>query len=78
MPHIFERFYRATHGSQLRAGGTGLGLAICKAFVEAHGGSIWAESDHAGTVMSFAVPAWSSHPALDEADVSIDDRARAS
>ncbi|HEX8917568.1 MAG TPA: ATP-binding protein [Chloroflexota bacterium] len=55
LAHIFERFYRATRGSQLRAGGTGLGLAICKAFVEAHGGSIWAESSDNETTISFAV-----------------------
>jgi signal transduction histidine kinase len=60
LPHIFERFYRARRGSHLRAGGTGLGLAICKAFVEAHGGSIWAESSECGTTISFTVGAASS------------------
>ncbi|HEX6507282.1 MAG TPA: ATP-binding protein [Chloroflexota bacterium] len=55
LPHIFERFYRAKRGSTLREGGTGLGLAICKAFVEAHGGSIWAESSEGGTVIAFTV-----------------------
>jgi signal transduction histidine kinase len=57
LPHIFERFYRATRGYQQRAGGTGLGLAICKAFVEAHGGAIWAVSGTHGTTISFSVPA---------------------
>jgi signal transduction histidine kinase len=56
LPHIFERFYRAQRGLQRRSGGTGLGLAICKAFVEAHGGRIWAESDEGGTTISFSLP----------------------
>ena len=57
LPHIFERFYRATRGHQQRSGGTGLGLAICKAFVEAHGGAIWAESSAQGTTITFSIPA---------------------
>ncbi len=56
-PHIFERFYRARRGHQQRSGGIGLGLAICKAFVEAHGGTIWAESSTHGTTISFVAPA---------------------
>lgn len=56
LPHLFERFYRAQYGLQRRSGGTGLGLAICKAFVEAHGGAIWAESGEAGTTVSFSLP----------------------
>jgi len=62
-PHIFERFYRARRGHEQRSGGTGLGLAICKAFVEAHGGAIWAESGAQGTAISFAVPASPASPA---------------
>jgi PAS domain S-box-containing protein len=56
LPHIFERFYRARHGRQQRAGGTGLGLTICKAFIEAHGGRIWAQSSGQGTTISFSLP----------------------
>jgi PAS domain S-box-containing protein len=56
LPHVFERFYRARLGQQQRSGGTGLGLAICKAFVEAHGGAIWAESGGEGTTISFSLP----------------------
>jgi PAS domain S-box-containing protein len=56
LPHLFERFYRAARGQQRRSGGIGLGLAICKAFVEAHGGSIWAESDEWGTTFAFSLP----------------------
>jgi PAS domain S-box-containing protein len=56
LPHVFERFYRALHGRQQRSGGTGLGLAICKAFIEAHGSVIWAESSVQGTTISFSLP----------------------
>jgi signal transduction histidine kinase/HAMP domain-containing protein len=60
LPHVFERFYRARHGLRQRSGGTGLGLSICKAFVEAHGGSIWAESSEQGTTIAFSLPSVSS------------------
>jgi PAS domain S-box-containing protein len=56
LPHVFERFYRARHGYQQHSGGTGLGLTICKAFIEAHGGIIWAENTGRGTTISFSLP----------------------
>jgi signal transduction histidine kinase len=31
-------------------------LAIRKAFIEAHGGTIWAESSTEGTTISFSLP----------------------
>src|SRR6266487_1647985 len=56
LPHVFERFYRARHGSQRHSSGTGLGLTICKAFIEAHAGVIWAESSVQGATISFSLP----------------------
>ncbi len=56
LPHVFERFYRASNGRQRRSAGTGLGLAICRAFVEAHGSHLHVQSNTDGTTISFSLP----------------------
>ena len=48
LPQIFDKFVKADTTQADGGHGTGLGLAIAKGIVEAHGGSIMAESPHAG------------------------------
>jgi len=55
LPRIFERFYKTDRARA--GGGTGLGLAIAKHVVEAHGGTIWAESiESQGSKFFFIIP----------------------
>jgi signal transduction histidine kinase len=54
---IFERFYRVDPARSREEGGTGLGLAIVRHLVEAHGGSVEAESSLGqGTTIRFVLP----------------------
>src|SRR3982075_4223559 len=57
LERIFDKFYRARKGDQVRAG-TGLGLAISRGFVEAMQGTIAAanRTDRTGAVFAIRVP----------------------
>jgi signal transduction histidine kinase len=44
LPKIFTKFYQAGNMGRIKSGGTGVGLALVKAFVEGHGGRVYAES----------------------------------
>jgi signal transduction histidine kinase len=52
LPFVFDRFVKSVD-----SGGAGLGLAIARSLVEAHGGSITADSEPGrGTTMRFVLP----------------------
>lgn len=54
---IFERFYRVDKSRARATGGSGLGLTISKRLVEAHGGTIKAESQVGqGSNFTFSLP----------------------
>jgi two-component system OmpR family sensor kinase len=57
LERIFDRFHRSDEGRSRAEGGSGLGLAIARAIVEAHGGSIGAESTPGdGATIRFSIP----------------------
>lgn len=53
---IFEKFFREDGARSSEKGGAGLGLAIAKEIVEAHGGTIRAESTLGRTVFTIEIP----------------------
>ena len=56
LPHLFERFVRADKSRSREAGSFGLGLSIVSSIVEAHGGTIGAQSDSGRTAFSIRMP----------------------
>jgi nitrogen-specific signal transduction histidine kinase len=59
LENIFDKFHQVRRSE--RKGGSGLGLPIAKNLIEAHGGTIWAESvPKWGSCFSFLLPVFDS------------------
>ncbi|MEP9412241.1 MAG: HAMP domain-containing protein [Candidatus Brocadia sp.] len=58
IPHIFDRFYRASKSRTADHTGGGLGLSICQWVVKSHHGTITVESElHKGSIFTVTLPA---------------------
>jgi PAS domain S-box-containing protein len=55
LPHVFERFRQADGSTGRQHGGLGVGLAVVRHLVEAHGGTISADSGGEGQGSTFVV-----------------------
>jgi len=57
LPFIFDQFYRVDRKEDQKSKGTGLGLSIAKKIVEAHGGTIHADSEpREGSTFTIVLP----------------------
>lgn len=70
LPHIFESFRQEDVSITRKHGGLGLGLAIVRQLVEAHGGTITADSPGEGLGATFTIylPLLNAEPVLKQPD----------
>jgi signal transduction histidine kinase len=86
LSHIFAKFgnigdtmLHSSGKSKFKGGGPGLGLYIAKGLIEAHGGSIWAESpgydekNNPGSTFHIMLPLHKSNPIENEQSLTISD-----
>lgn len=60
---IFERFFRVRNSHTAKIEGTGLGLAIVLSLVQAHGGSIYVQSERGkGSTFTVSLPVYKTQP----------------
>ncbi len=73
LPGIFRAFEQGDARGQMQFGGLGLGLAISAAIVEAHGGTIRAESEGTGqgSVFSILLSGMDAPPSPEEAKATV-------
>ncbi|AKG20413.1 PAS domain-containing protein [Calothrix sp. 336/3] len=72
LPHLFESFRQEDASTTRKYGGLGLGLAIARSLVEAHGGTITADSPGEGQGATFTVyfPLIDIKPQIDPSEQS--------
>jgi two-component system sensor histidine kinase BaeS len=67
LPYVFDAFWQGDAHRRRSQEGVGLGLAITRRLIEAHGGSISAQSrQHSGTTMIIRLPASRVLPEQDD------------
>ena len=74
LPHIFEHFHQADSSPSRKYGGLGLGLSIVRHVIEAHDGSIQAQSpgEGLGTTFTICLPLLSTPAAALTGETKVD------
>lgn len=89
LSHIFEKFgnigdtmLHSSGKSKFKGGGPGLGLYIAKGLIEAHGGTIWAESPgydedkYPGSTFHIMLPLHQSNPIEKDLSITLSDTSK--